>query len=524
MREKRQSMGPPSAFESLRLEAAPLRAAVPAWHARAGVERLREIAVGVAAKGGRLAALWGADERDRGEGFALHLALVVDDATLWLAVPLPAERPEYPDLADVFACANRMQRAAYDLVGIRSTAPDQRPWLRHAAWPPDVYPLRRDFGLDNWYGNDIEQYRFVQVAGDGVHEIPVGPVHAGTIEPGHFRFSIVGEKVLRLVERLGYTHKAVEKLFEGRDLVAGGMLAGRVSGDSTVAYAWAYAMAVEGLAGVAPPARALWLRALALERERVANHLGDLGYLGNDGGLAFGLAQFMRLKEEWLRLNGTLFGHRYLMDFVIPGGVERNVGRHGCDEVAAQCARLALEVQTLRDVYDDHAGLQDRFLTCGQLAPELARQFGVVGLAARASGLTLDARVAPGFEPYDRLGVAIQTHGAGDVAARAAVRFDEIFESLRLLQAIVEGMPLGEVATPFNTLGGPGRGLGRVEGWRGEVLVALEADDGLIRRCHAHDPSWQNWPALEHAVLGNIVPDFPLINKSFNLSYSGHDL
>jgi Ni,Fe-hydrogenase III large subunit/Ni,Fe-hydrogenase III component G len=511
-------------LDSLHLDATPLRAAVPAWHAQAGVERLREIAVGVAAKGGRLAALWGADERDRGAGFVLNLAFVVDDATLWLAVPLPAGRPDYPDLADVFACANRMQRAAYDLVGIRAAAADQRPWLRHAAWPADIYPLRRDFGLESWYGNDVEQYRFVPVAGEGVHEIPVGPVHAGTIEPGHFRFSIVGEQVLRLEERLGYTHKAVDKLFERRDIVGGATLAGRISGDSTVAYAWAYAMAVEGLAGVAPPARALWLRALALERERVANHLGDLGYLGNDGGFAVGLAHFMRLKEEWLRLNGRLFGHRYLMDFVVPGGVERNIGRHGCDELAEQCAGLAVEVQRLRELYDDHAGLQDRFLTCGHLAPELARSLGVVGLAARASGMALDARVAPGFEPYDRLDVALKTHGAGDVAARVAVRFDELFESLRLVQAIAEDMPLGEVATPFHTVGGRGRGLGRVEGWRGEVVIALESEDGMIRRCHAHDPSWQNWPALEHAVIGNIVPDFPLINKSFNLSYSGHDL
>jgi Ni,Fe-hydrogenase III large subunit/Ni,Fe-hydrogenase III component G len=511
-------------FGALGVAAAPLRSAVPVWHARAEVERLREIAIRASAKGGRLVALWGADERDRDAGFALHLAVVVDDATLWLTVPLPAERPEYPDLSDVFRCANRMQRAVHDLVGIRSAAADQRPWLRHAAWPADVHPLRRDFGLENWYGNDVEQYRFVQVEGEGVHEIPVGPVHAGVIEPGHFRFSVVGEKVLRLEERLGYTHKAVDKLFDQCDLVTGSVLAGRISGDSTVAYAWAYAMAVEGLAGVEPPPRALWLRGLALERERVANHLGDLGYLGNDGGLAFGLAQFMRLKEEWLRLNAALFGHRYLMDYVIPGGVERNVGRHGCDEIVAQCTALALEVQALKAIYDDHAGLQDRFLTCGRLAPELARQLGVVGLAARASGLALDVRVAPTFEPYDRLDVGMKTEDAGDVAARVAVRFEEIFESLRLLQAIVERVPLGEVNTPFGGVAGRGLGLGRVEGWRGEVVIALEAEDGLIRRCHAHDPSWQNWPALEHAVIGNIVPDFPLINKSFNLSYSGHDL
>ena len=244
------------------------------------------------------------------------------------------------------------------------------------------------------------------VAGEGVHEIPVGPVHAGTIEPGHFRFSVVGEKVLRLEERLGYTHKAVDKLFERRDLVGGATLAGRISGDSTVAYAWAYAMAVEGLASVVPPPRALWLRALALERERIANHLGDLGYLGNDGGLAFGLAQFMRLKEEWLRLNGALFGHRYLMDFVIPGGVERNIGRHGCDEVAAQCERLAREsAGAAGHLRRSRRRCRTASSPAGRLAPELARQLGVVGFAARASGLALDARVAPGFEPYDRLDV-----------------------------------------------------------------------------------------------------------------------
>ncbi len=514
----------PAATDTLRLPATPIRSAVPAIYVPAELARLREICAGIAAKGGRLAALWGSDERDRNQGFGLHLALVLDQSLTWLAVPLPADSPEYPDLADVFPCAGRMQRAAHDLLGLRTATGDRRPWLRHAAWPADVFPLRREFGIQNWYGTTIEDYPFVTVAGDGVHEIPVGPVHAGTIEPGHFRFSIVGEKVLRLEERLGYKHKAIEKRFEGRALLAAADLAGRISGDSTVAYAWAYAMAVEGIAGATPPVRALWLRAAALERERVANHLGDLGALGNDGGLAFGLAQFMRLKEDVLRLNAKLFGHRYLMDYVIPGGVARNIGRHGCDELAAQCEVLAHEVGVLKDIYDDHAGLQDRFLTCGQLEPALAKQLGVVGLAARASGQPFDARVKPAFEPYDRLEVRIGVQSAGDVAARVTVRFDELFESLRLLQAIAERLPLGEVSAPPSPISGPGRGLGWVEGWRGEVLIAIESDDGVIRRCHAHDPSWQNWPALEHAIIGNIVPDFPLINKSFNLSYSGHDL
>ena len=522
-------MAPANPFDGLGLDLAPVRSAVPAWQARVDPARLREACVGIAARNGRLVALWGTDERDRRGGYAVHLALAVDGAMLWLTAPLPEDAPEYPDLTGVFLCANRMQRAARDLLGIRAVAsdagaPDPRPWLRHAAWPGDVFPLRRDFPLARAYENGLDDYAFVRVAGDGVHEIPVGPVHAGTIEPGHFRFSIVGEKVLRLEERLGYKHKAIDKLFEGRDLVAGSRLAGRVSGDSTVAYAWAYAMAVEGLARIDPPPRALWLRALALERERIANHLGDLGYLGNDGGLAFGLAQFMRLKEDVLRLNAEVFGHRYLMDFVVPGGVARNTGRHGCDQLAEQCDTLEREVQILKDIYDDHAGLQDRFLTCGRLVPELAKQLGVLGLAARASGQALDLRAQPAFEPYDRLGVEPHVHTEGDVAARVAVRFEEIFESLRLVRTIAADLPLGEIAAPFETLAGAARGLGRVEGWRGETTIVIEAEGGVIRRCHAHDPSWQNWPALEHAIIGNIVPDFPLINKSFNLSYAGQDL
>ena len=478
----------------------------------------------IADGGGRLAALWGADERERGAGYALQIAFIVDSALLWLDVPLPETRPSYPDIAAIFSAANRMQRALRDLLGIvPEGAVDTRPWLRHGAWPADAYPLRRDAPEPRTWDNRIEPYPFVSVQGDGVHEIPVGPVHAGIIEPGHFRFSIVGEKVLRLEERLGYVHKGIDRCFEGLQPTEGARLAGRVSGDSTVAYAWAYAMAVESAAALTPPPRALWLRALFLERERVANHLGDLGYLGNDGGLAFGLAQFMVLKEDVLRLNAQCFGHRYLMDRIVPGGVSCDCDGASVTALAAQCAALERQVRTLRDIYDDHAGLQDRFLTCGRLEPELAARLGIIGLAGRASDQAWDARVTPAFAPYDRLGVRMTLARAGDVAARAAVRFDEIFESLRLIRSILADMPGGAIAATLPE-GFDGSGIGWVEGWRGESIVALEVDAGRVRRCHAHDPSWQNWPAIEHAVIGNIVPDFPLINKSFNLSYSGADI
>jgi Ni,Fe-hydrogenase III large subunit/Ni,Fe-hydrogenase III component G len=476
-------------------------------------------------QGARFVALWASDERDRGRGYCLRVALVDADGLTVLEHTLPDDGGQYSDIATIFPAANRMQRAAFDLVGVASDADDQRPWLWLASWPIDRFPLRRDFEASPKWEPGQEEYAFVRVVGDGVHEIPVGPVHAGIIEPGHFRFQVVGEKVLRLEERLGYTHKGIEKRFEALPLADGHRLAGRVSGDSTVAYAWAYVQAAEAIAGVAPPPRAVWLRALALECERVANHLGDLGYLGNDGGFAFGLAQFSRLKEDVLRVNRQAFGHRMAMDFIVPGGVACDVSSGPAAALDDQCARLAREIHTLRGIYDDHAGLQDRFRTCGRVTPELAAHLGLTGLAGRASGQAFDLRCDFTVAPYDALAVRKMTLTDGDVAARVALRFDEALESLRLIRAIVAGLPDGAIAVPFPEAREHQLGLGYVEGWRGPVLVALASGpDGSIRRCHPHDPSWSNWPVLEHAVIGNIVPDFPLINKSFNLTYSGHDL
>jgi Ni,Fe-hydrogenase III large subunit/Ni,Fe-hydrogenase III component G len=476
-------------------------------------------------QGGQLVALWGSDERDRERGFCLRVLLADADGLTLLEHTLPDSEARYPDLSPIFPVANRMQRALFDVLGVQCDADDQRPWLWQAAWPIDRFPLRRDFEVSPKWEPGEEDYPFVRVSGDGVHEIAVGPVHAGIIEPGHFRFQVVGEKVLRLEERLAYVHKGIEKRFETLPLAEGHRLAGRVSGDSTVAYAWAYAQAAEAIAGVAVPPRAAGLRALCLERERIANHLGDLGSLGNDGGFAFGLAQFSRLKEDVLRLNARAFGHRFLMDVVVPGGVARDLAPDAAATMREQRRDLAREVRTLRDIYDEHAGLQDRFRNCGHVSRELALKLGLTGFAARASGVPQDLRCDFPTVPYATLAVRRATRDDGDVAARVAVRFDETFESLRLIEALLEALPAGEVAAPFPVVPVNRFALGAVEAWRGPVVIALESGpDGTIRRCHPHDPSWQNWPVLEHAVIGNIVPDFPLINKSFNLSYSGHDL
>ena len=392
-------------------------------------------------QGGQLVALWGCDDRDRDRGYAVNVVLQDADGLVLLEHALPSSESTYPDLAVVFPAANRMQRAAFDLVGIASEAEDQRPWVWQASWPIDQFPLRRDFVASPKWQPGEEEYAFVRVEGDGVHEIPVGPVHAGIIEPGHFRFQVVGEKVLRLEERLAFVHKGIEKRFESMPAATGHRLAGRVSGDSTVAYAWAYAQALEAISDTAPPPRAQWLRALVLERERIANHLGDLGYLGNDGGFAVGLAQFSRLKEHVLRTNLVAFGHRLAMDFVAPGGVAHDLAPAGAAAIVDECAMLGREIATLKDIYDEHEGLQDRFRACGIVTPALAAQLGLTGLAGRASGLARDLRRDFPVVPYAVLPVQPATAEAGDVAARVAVRFDELAESLRLVSAIVDAPP-----------------------------------------------------------------------------------
>jgi Ni,Fe-hydrogenase III large subunit/Ni,Fe-hydrogenase III component G len=515
------------ALTDLGLDLRRLTAPLPIWHAAVDRAAWSASARVIAEQGGRLVSMWGVDRASAPGGVAACVAYAVREGLVWLELPLDAAALRFPDLSSTFPGAVRMQRAMADLSGLQAEgAHDRRPWLDHGLWAPGRAPLQSGGGPTPASAGTLPaDYPFVRVEGDGVHEIAVGPVHAGTIEPGHFRFSVVGEKVLRLEEHLGYAHKGIERRFTELAPLAAHRLAGRVSGDSTVAFAWAYCMALESAWRCEIPERAAWLRALMLERERVANHLGDLGALGNDAALSFGLAQFSRLREDWQRLSNEVFGHRLLMDGVVPGGVAVEPAPAMLDRQRHQCDTIEREVRTMRGIYDEHAGLQDRFIAAGRVTPQLAAQLGLTGLAGRASGQAFDLRCDHDWAPYRRFDVAMATQRNGDVAARVAVRFDEVLESLRLVRAICAGLPGAGVRTELQPPAASCIGAGWVEGWRGEVLVALETGaDGRIVRCHCHDPSWQNWPVLEHAIIGNIVPDFPLINKSFNLSYSGHDL
>ncbi|MGC1093954.1 MAG: nickel-dependent hydrogenase large subunit, partial [Pseudolabrys sp.] len=367
-------------------------------------------------------------------------------------------------------------------------------------------------------------YQFLPAEGEALHQIPVGPVHAGIIEPGHFRFTANGEHVVRLEQRLGWVHKGIESLMDGATLDEAAKLASRTSGDSTVAYAFAFAQAAEAAMQIKVPPRATYLRALMAELERLANHFGDIGAICNDASFSLMHAQCGILRERVLRAAEACFGHRLMMDMIVPGGVARDIAPEGVVQVVAVLAEVRRGFPRLIELYDNTASLQDRTVTTGIVKPELAHQFGAGGYVGRASGRTFDARRVIAYTPYDKLTFDVPVLDAGDVNARVWIRIREVEQSLSLIDQILATLPKGVLKVAIGKSKAC-EGLGITEAFRGDVLVWLRLDGkGRVARCHLRDASWFQWPLLEAAVEGNIVADFPLCNKSFNCSYSGHDL
>ena len=435
-----------------------------------------------------------------GEPHAAHMALSKRSTQEFALITLPCPDNRYPSVGRMHPPAIRLERTMRDLYGLEAIGlPDTRPWLDHR-----------------------EPYRFLPVEGESLHQIPVGPVHAGIIEPGHFRFTANGETVARLEQRLGYVHKGTEALLAGAALERAALLAGRVSGDSTVAFALAFSRAVESATAAAVPERAVWLRALMAELERLANHFGDIGAVCNDAAFAIMHAQLGYLREQVLRTADRCFGHRLMMDCVVPGGVRSNLAAEAVDALRALLALVRRQFPHLVEVYDNTESLKDRTVSTGVVTAALAEQFGAGGYVGRASGRSFDARRTPGYAPYDRLQFEVPIVQAGDVNARVWIRIKEVDQSLSLIEQILAGLPAGPIAVPLPMTGGEGVAL--VEGFRGDVLAWVRLAAGRVERCHLRDPSWFQWPLLEAAIEGNIVADFPLCNKSFNCSYSGHDL
>jgi Ni,Fe-hydrogenase III large subunit len=462
-----------------------------------------------------LLGLWG----DADPAPLVHMA--ISDAAAAgeiLVVSLPCPDRKFPSVGALHPPAIRQERAIHSLYGYEAVgAPDVRPWLDLGFWN-----VQHPLGAQSAPPPVPPAYDFLPVEGDALHQIPVGPVHAGIIEPGHFRFTASGETVVRLEQRLGYVHKGIESLMTGASLERAAKLAARTSGDSTVAYGIAFAHAVEAALGIDVPPRARYLRALMAELERLANHLGDIGAICNDASFSIMHAHCGILREHVLRAAAAGFGHRLMMDRVVPGGVTADLAQDGVAHIRNAVQEISRRLPRLVNLYDNTASLQDRTVGTGIVRAEWARQFGAGGFVGRASGRIFDARKTPGYAPYDRLDFSVPIFAEGDVNARVWVRIREVEQSLSLVEQIVRQMQDGPIAIPVD--GGAGEGLGFAEAFRGDVLAWVRIEGGKIARCHLRDPSWFQWPLLEAAIEGNIVADFPLCNKSFNCSYSGHDL
>ncbi|HLC40904.1 MAG TPA: NADH-quinone oxidoreductase subunit C [Methylomirabilota bacterium] len=475
--------------------------------------------------GAQLTLMVGNDRRADQGGFEVHylFAQQREDWFLDAAVPIPAEDPTIDSLATLYYPASRFEREIFDLLGIVPAGhPDPRPLVRHGFWPTDYFPLRKDAGPRE-FSDDGSSFPFQEVGGEGVYEIPVGPVHAGIIEPGHFRFSVVGETIIDMKSRFYFTHKGTEKLFEGRTPSEGVELAERVSGDTTIGHTLAFCQAVEALAGVSVPPRARYLRLVLLELERLYNHVADFGMIANDTGFAFAHAHCFRIRERLLRLNKRVTGSRLLRGSLVPGGVAQDLPHDS--NLAREIESALKDFEEVVQITLANTLVMDRLEGTGRLTTRTARDHGVLGFVARASGIDVDARRDHPFAAYGELELRVPVLESGDVKARTLVRVDEARESVRLIRQALDRLPPGPLSVPLGALPSFEPRFSVVEGWRGAIVHWVMADTaGRLYRVKIMDPSFLNWRSLSYALLKNIVPDFPLCNKSYNQSYSGNDL
>ena len=477
--------------------------------------------------GARFEMLVGLDERSvGGDGLAVEVVLSSARGSLRLRADLPLDEPSYPSVARLVPAAMWDERECKDLFGIVPVGhPDPRRLVLHERWPAGYHPLRKDVPADLPPPIGDRHYVPFEVQGEGVYQLPVGPIHAGIIEPGHFRFSAVGERVLHLDPRLFFTHRGLEKLVEGRTFEAALPIVERACGVCTVAHALAFAMAVEELTDTPVPPRAAWGRVILAELERLYNHVGDLGNICAGVGFQSGVARLGALKERLLRLNEGVSGHRYLMGIVGPGGLRIELDAAGLDTVAAELGVLDRDLASAVRSVIRSEGVMARLRGTGLVPAALARALGATGIAAKASGNAGDLRHDRPYGVYGELEVGAVTASTGDVAARFHVRAQEAHESIRLLATALARRPDGPIRVAL--AGDPAAGtvaVAAAESPRGASRVWLRAGgNGTVDRFHLRSASFANWPVVVAAVPGDLIADFPLINKSFELCYACTD-
>src|ERR1039457_1266014 len=475
----------------------------------------------------RLVSLFADDARQTDGAFHLYYVFALDAAHgfIILRVPVSPEKPEFASLTNAIHGVNWQEREVQDLFGLKLIGhPNPRRCALHDDWP-EVHPLRKDFDLRTQLPPfQGERHKFRPVEGEGVFQVPVGPVHAGIIEPGHFLFSVAGEPVLYLQLRLAYVHKGTEKLFESLPIPHCLRLAESISGDSSFAHATAFCHAVERAAGVDAPLRARFLRSVCLELERLYNHVADIGAICTDVAFVTANMHAMRLKERVLRANEQLTGNRLLRGMACLGGVRFDFDADQLRVLAQLVNEFEKEFTELVELIRSNSGTRDRLETTGVLKPEVARNLGIVGIAGRASGFDHDLRRDFPHDFYDQVQFTVPVFTEGDVQRPMVVRRERLFQSFAIIRQVLGKLPPGSIRTEVGEVPPDRVALGYVEGWRGEIFHWIHTAPGnRLARCKVKDPSLQNWPALSEAIMGNIVPDFPVVNKSFNLSYSGTD-
>ncbi|MBI2781281.1 MAG: NADH-quinone oxidoreductase subunit C [Chloroflexi bacterium] len=496
------------------------------------VEHIAPVALGprvaeLIADGGHFVMLVGLDERSvGGDGLAIEAVVATQSGLARLRAQLPLTNPSYPTMSRMVPAAHWDEREAKDLLGIVPIGhPDPRRLVLHEQWPSGYAPLRKDVPVDRQPALGDHHFVPFEVHGEGVYQLPVGPIHAGVIEPGHFRFSAIGERVLHLDARLFFVHRGLEKLVEGRTFARALPIVERACGVCTVTHALAYAQAVESLTRTTIPDRARWARVLLAELERLYNHVGDLGNMCAGVGFQPAISRLGWLRERLLQLNDALTGHRYLTGIVAPGGLAADLSPDGLAILPAALDDIGAELAAAVRSIIRSEGVMDRFQGTGLVGPAEARTLGALGVAARASGLLLDLRADRPYAAYGELDVSTTVFHGGDVAARFHVRAQEAHEALRLVREVLHEMPDGPFRAPLAAVPATGASeVAGVEGPRGASWLWLRAGpDGTIDRLRLRSASFANWPVVAAAVPGNLVPDFPLINKSFELCYACTD-
>lgn len=474
-----------------------------------------------------LLSMFGTDERELDGTYKIYAIFQIPRRPIFiiLKAPLNDGKLDFPSITPLMYSGSLFEREMKDMFGFVPVGnPDTRHMVLHENFPEGIHPLRKDFPYKSALSKAKGLYSLHTIEGEGMFEIPVGPVHAGIIEPGHFRFSVAGEPITNLEIRLYYKHKGIEKLMETLDIHEGCRVAERVSGDSTVGHAVAYCQALEKASGTKTPVSAKYNRVIAMELERLYNHIADIGGISTDAAFLFGAAHAGILREKVVTLNEELTGSRFLRGFITPGGVTMDLFR-AKDKITSTLQGIKEGINKLAEILLASASFLDRVKTTGILGRKTAEDLAVTGPPARAAGIDLDIRRDAPYEAYGEVQFKVPIYKDGDVFSRLCVRIDEAFESISIIEQVLDKKADGPLKTEIRTLEPYRYALGCVEGWRGPIVYwIMSGPENRLYRCKIKDPSFCNWSGLPYAVLGNIVPDFPLCNKSFNLSYAGNDL